>query len=92
MAEVVPIGASALPLPAELLHRGQVVADLVYHPIVTPLVAAAREAGAVAVNGLGMLLHQAGRNFRLWTGQDPPLAAMSAAVLRELVISEPKTD
>ena len=50
----------------------------------TPLVAAARERGAVAVNGVGMLLHQAAIAFRLWTGEDAPLEAMSAAVLAEL--------
>lgn len=73
-----------LPVPQERLGSGQVVVDLVYHPLVTPLVAAARAQGAVAVNGLGMLLHQAAIAFRLWTGEDAPLEAMSAAVLAEL--------
>ena len=76
--------APTLPVPRERLGAGQVVVDLVYHPLVTPLLAAAREQGAVAVNGLGMLLHQAAIAFRLWTGEDAPLAAMSAAVLAEL--------
>jgi shikimate dehydrogenase len=84
MGEVAELDAPALPVPAERLGPGQVVADLIYHPLVTPLVAAARERGAVAVNGLGMLLHQAGIAFRLWTGEDAPLEAMSAAVLAEL--------
>jgi shikimate 5-dehydrogenase len=38
----------------------------------------------VAVNGVGMLLHQAAIAFRLWTGEEAPMAAMSAAVLAEL--------
>jgi shikimate dehydrogenase len=51
---------------------------------VTPLVARAREAGASAFTGLGMLLHQAALSFELWTGHVPPLDVMSAAALAEL--------
>lgn len=79
------VGAGALPLDAGRLRPGQVVVDLVYHPADTPLLAAARAAGATAVGGVGMLVHQAGAAFRLWTGADPPLAAMAAAAGRELV-------
>jgi shikimate dehydrogenase len=73
-----------LPLDPAALHAGQVVADLIYHPATTPLLAAARDRGAVAVNGLGMLIHQAAHAFRRWTGEDPPLEAMSAAAVAEL--------
>ena len=59
-------------------------ADLVYSPLVTPLVAAARERGVGAVNGVGMLIHQAALAFRLWTGEDPPMEAMSAGALTAL--------
>ena len=55
------------------LHADQAVVDLVYHPADTPLLTAARAQGALAVNGLGMLLHQAARSFTLWTGQPAPL-------------------
>ena len=72
------------PVPASLLRPGQVVVDLVYHPLRTPLLAAARTRGATAVTGLGMLIHQAAHAFRLWTGEDPPLEAMSAAALGAL--------
>lgn len=74
------------PLPFEpaSLRTGQVVVDLIYHPATTPLLAAARDRGAVAVNGLGMLIHQAAHAFRRWTGKDPPLEAMSAAAVAEL--------
>lgn len=74
------------PVDANLLGPGQVVVDLVYHPAVTPLVAVARERGAVAVGGLGMLVHQAAHAFRLWTGQEPPLEVMSAAAVRALAL------
>lgn len=77
-----------IPIGPEHLRSGQVVCDLVYHPHKTALLEAAKEAGAVAVNGLGMLIHQAAHAFRLWTGEDPPLAAMSAAAMRELAHRE----
>jgi shikimate dehydrogenase len=51
---------------------------------VTPLLQAARTAGATAFGGLGLLLHQAALSFELWTGRMPPLALMSAAALAEL--------
>jgi shikimate dehydrogenase len=78
-----------LPLDPATLHRGQVVVDLIYHPATTPLLAVARDRGAVAVNGLGMLIHQAAHAFRRWTGEDPPLAAMSAAAVAELARRAP---
>ena len=57
------------------------MADLIYAPAVTPLLAAAKDRGAATVNGLGMLVHQAGLQFHLWTGAVAPLEAMSAAAL-----------
>ena len=77
-------GGEPLPLDASRLGSGQVLVDLIYHPAVTPLIHAARGAGAVAVNGLGMLIHQAALAFRAWTGEDAPLEAMSAAALAGL--------
>jgi shikimate dehydrogenase len=63
------------------LGAGQVVVDLVYHPPVTPMLAALRDRGIRGINGVGMLVHQAAHAFRLWTGEDPPLEAMSAAAV-----------
>ena len=60
------------------------VADLIYAPATTPLLAAARRAGAHCCNGLGMLIHQAARQVELWTGRPAPLEAMSAAVVGAL--------
>lgn len=77
-------GDAELPVDPVALGPGQLVVDLVYHPVVTPLVDAARARGAAATNGLGMLIHQAARAIRLWTGEDPPLEVMSAAALGEL--------
>ena len=72
------------PIDPSRMGPGQLVVDLVYDPPWTPLLEAARGAGAATANGLGMLLHQAALAFRLWTGEDPPLEAMSAALVAEL--------
>ena len=48
-----------------------VVADLVYDPLITPLLASARARGLRTADGLGMLLHQAVRGFQLWFGVRP---------------------
>jgi len=81
-------GDLTLPVQAAALGPGQLVVDLVYHPAHTPLVEVARERGAAATNGLGMLIHQAAHAFRLWTGEDPPLEVMSAAALAELALRD----
>jgi shikimate dehydrogenase len=71
-------------LGVERLGPGQLVADLVYAPATTPLLAVARARGCSTCNGLGMLIHQAARQVSIWTGRDAPVEAMSAAALREL--------
>ena len=64
-------GQPALELDVGLLPSHAVVADLVYVPLETPLLAAARARGLKTADGLGMLLHQAVRGFELWFGQRP---------------------
>jgi shikimate dehydrogenase len=75
---------SGISVPTVQLGAGQVVVDLVYDPVETGLLTSARAQGAIAVDGTGMLLHQAGAAFRLWTGEDPPIGAMAKALLGEL--------
>ncbi|MCD7058429.1 shikimate dehydrogenase [Pelagibacterium xiamenense] len=58
-------------LPLETLGEGAVVNDIVYTPLVTPLLADARAHGYAVVDGLGMLLHQATPGFAAWFGKDP---------------------
>ena len=60
----------------QLLHAGQVAADLVYVPRPTPWLVQAAAAGARSVDGLGMLVHQAAAQLALWTGAVPPVEAM----------------
>lgn len=80
-----PLGAdgrSAPPMPS--VGPGVVVVDLLYRPAVTPFQVAARDAGAEAFGGLGMLLQQAALSFELWTGTPAPIDVMSAAALGAL--------
>ena len=79
-----PLGVAGEAIPHPALGREVLVVDLLYRPAVTPLLAAARDAGAPAYGGLGLLLHQAALSFELWTGMEPPMASMSAAALAEL--------
>lgn len=82
-----PMGMGGDDQPAvsgSLFHSNQLVVDLVYAPPITPTIQVARAAGAHAVGGLGMLVHQAAHAFTLWTGQEAPLPAMSAAAMAAL--------
>ncbi len=56
------------------------VYDLVYKPLLTPLVARARELGIKAESGLGMLLYQGAKSFEIWTGGDAPIKVMKKAL------------
>jgi shikimate dehydrogenase len=71
-----------LPLGAESFAPGQVVVDMVYGEEPSPLLAAAGAAGAVTVDGLEMLVQQGALSLRIWTGEEPSLEAMRAAVRR----------
>jgi shikimate dehydrogenase len=71
-------------LAETLTGPGQLVADLVYWPAATPLLLAAAARGATTVGGLGMLVHQAGHAFTLWTGQPAPLEVMARAAQEAL--------
>ncbi len=64
-------GQKPLELDLAKLHEDAVVADIVYAPLVTPLLAAARNRGRATVDGLGMLLHQAAPGFERWFGVRP---------------------
>lgn len=69
-----------MPVPPESLSSRQVVADLVVHPVRTPLLTAAEARGARTVEGVSMLVHQAAHAYRRWTGEPAPLEAMRRAV------------
>jgi len=78
-----PLGmnpSDSTPIPARLLAPHLMVFDTVYGAQPTPLVRAAREAGARAANGLSMLLHQGALAFETWFGREAPLDVMRAAL------------
>jgi shikimate dehydrogenase len=66
-------------LGAEGFRGGHVVYDLIYSRK-TPILQAARSAGAEAASGLGMLVHQGVKSFEIWTGKTPSAEVMRAAV------------
>ncbi|MEN6371508.1 MAG: shikimate dehydrogenase [Armatimonadota bacterium] len=72
------------PVPAEALRRGMVVYDLVYNPVKTALLEAAEAAGAQTVNGLDMLVYQGALSFKIWTGIEPLIHTMKAALMKRL--------
>ena len=77
-------GDSNLPIDADWLAPDTLVTDLVYVPLETPLLAAARQRGLPTVDGLGMLLHQATFGFEQWFGVEPEVTEE----LRELIIAD----
>jgi shikimate dehydrogenase len=74
-------GQPGLAIDPGLLPPQAVVADLVYVPLQTPLLAAARARGLKTADGLGMLLHQAVRGFELWFGQRPEVTSELRALV-----------
>ena len=74
-------GQPALEIDVGLLPSHAVVADLVYVPLETSLLASARARGLNTADGLGMLLHQAVRGFELWFGQRPQVTAELRALV-----------
>lgn len=93
LVHATPTGMAAhpgLPLPAELLHPGLWVADVVYRPLETELLRTARAAGCVTLDGGGMAVFQAADAFRLFTGQEPDSTRMLAD-FRQLTGAVPTT-
>jgi shikimate dehydrogenase len=79
-------GQPALALDLERLPGHAIVADIVYVPVVTPLLGAAKARGLATADGLGMLLHQAVRGFALWFGKTPEVTGeLRALVEADLV-------
>jgi shikimate dehydrogenase len=74
-------GQPALELDVNALPASAVVADLVYVPLETPLLALARARKLRVADGLGMLLHQAVRGFELWFGRRPDVTSELRALV-----------
>jgi shikimate dehydrogenase len=77
-------GAEPLDISLAGLAAGAVVNDIIYIPLETPLLAAARAAGFRVADGLGMLLHQAVPAFETWFGVRPEVTPE----LRALIVAD----
>ncbi len=75
---------SIVPLDRKLIHSGQIVYDMVYNPLDTPLLLEAKQAGATTISGIEMLIGQAKHSFTLWTGMQMPVSAVREALLQEI--------
>ncbi|WP_030602463.1 shikimate dehydrogenase [Streptomyces fulvoviolaceus] len=81
LVNTTPVGTAAhpgTPLPVELLHDGLWIADIVYHPLETPLLLAGRTRRCRLLHGGGMLVHQAAGAFHHFTGLAPHTSHMLA--------------
>jgi shikimate dehydrogenase len=76
--------AAAIPIDPILVGNFRLVMDIVYAPLQTTLLQQAEAAGCQTIDGLAMLLFQGAVQFKIWTGVQPPMAVMRAALLAEL--------
>jgi len=76
------------PLPLDekrySLSKAGAVYDMIYRPLETPLLKAARTAGCRVSNGLGMLLYQGAKALEIWSGRTAPIANMREALKRNV--------
>jgi shikimate dehydrogenase len=88
LVNTTPLGMAhgePLDIDVGVLDRDCVVADIVYVPLETPLLAAARQHGLATVDGLGMLLHQAVPGFERWFGVRPEVTdELRALLIRDI--------
>lgn len=71
-------GGTTVDWPLHLCRSTTIIADIVYRPLETGLLSAARARGLAAADGLGMLIHQGARAFELWFGVRPDTAKARA--------------
>ncbi len=72
---------TASPLATQHIPAGSLVYDLVYNPMLTPLLQAAQSAGAKTLGGISMLVYQGAASFELWLQRPAPVSAMMDAAL-----------
>ena len=72
---------TASPLTAAQIPAAALVYDLVYNPLLTPLLGEARRAGAATLGGIAMLVYQGAASFELWLERPAPVAVMMCAAL-----------
>ena len=79
------VGNPALEINLDKLPAGALAADIIYIPLETPFLAAARMRGNNTVNGLGMLMHQVRPAWKAWFGIDPQLNAELRALVEKTI-------
>ena len=77
-------GDFSMPFSLDRLTKGAIVADIVYNPLMTPFLQAAKEKGAHVVTGLGMFVHQGAVAFHCWLGEYPNTNSMIAELQAQL--------
>lgn len=75
------VGQSVLDINLEKLPNSALAVDIIYIPLETPFLAAARKRGNATVNGLGMLLHQGRPAWQVWFGIEPAVTAELRAMM-----------
>lgn len=91
LVNTTPLGMNErdpLPFPIHFIDPRWSVADLIYRPAETALLAGAKKNGAAVIPGLGMLLHQGALAFEIWTRQKAPLLVMREALQQALLSQE----
>ena len=82
---------TASPLTATQIPSGSLVYDLVYNPMLTPLLQEAQLAGAKTLGGISMLVYQGAASFELWLQRPAPVSAMMDAALAAMRAREAET-
>ena len=79
------LGQNPLDLKLDKLLRGALAVDIIYIPLETPFLRAARDRGSPTINGLGMLLHQGRPAWRAWFGIEPEVTPELRVVMEKSI-------
>lgn len=79
------VGMAPLDLPLDRLPQQALVTDIIYTPLETPLLKAARLRGNATLNGLGMLLHQGRPAWKAWFGFEPKVTPELRAMIEATI-------
>jgi len=82
------VGQPALDIRLDKLPKAALAADIIYIPLETPFLAAARKRGNRTVNGLGMLLHQGRPAWKAWFGIEPDVTPGLRAMMEKSILSD----
>ena len=83
-ATCVGLGSNDRPaIDYDSIHSNMVVSDVVFNPVKPAFLEEAEKRGAAVVSGIGMLVQQGAKNFKLWTGEDAPIDVMFEALKHE---------